>query len=90
MTKKSWDIPNNEKSQGDFGAYVVNLPKQAGISWGSDLSFRWVYVIDLDPNGEAFRSGRVRKVVYFISLSMSNFFMYVDDNREITSSVAAM
>ena len=31
-------------------AYEVELPKSgAGIDWGADLSFRWVYVLNLDP-----------------------------------------
>jgi hypothetical protein len=44
-------------------AFVVDLPQYgSGISWSSDLSFRWVYVQDLDPAGEAFQSALIRKV----------------------------
>ena len=44
-------------------AFSVELPKRgAGISWGSDLSFRWVYVLDLEPTGEAYESGLIQKV----------------------------
>jgi hypothetical protein len=32
--------------------YSVELPKRPGISWGSDLSFRWIYVLDIDSNSE--------------------------------------
>ena len=31
-------------------------------SWGSDLSFRWIYVMDIDPNGEA--AGNVFKGIH--------------------------
>lgn len=41
--------------------YTVELPKASGISWGSDLSFRWIYVQDIDPQGEAMKTGMVRK-----------------------------
>jgi hypothetical protein len=41
--------------------YTVELPKASGISWGSDLSFRWIYVQDVDPQGEAMKTGMVRK-----------------------------
>jgi len=42
------------------------MGKRAGISWGSDLSFRWVYVLDLEPTGEAAQSGIVQKGDYII------------------------
>jgi hypothetical protein len=44
-----------ESEQEEKGlAFSVDLPQYgSGISWSSDLSFRWVYVQDLDPAGEA-------------------------------------
>lgn len=44
-------------------AFSIELPKKgAGISWGSDLSFRWIYVLDMEPTGEAYQSGLIAKV----------------------------
>lgn len=44
-------------------AFSIELPKKgAGISWGSDLSFRWIYVLDMEPTGEAYQSGLITKV----------------------------
>lgn len=42
--------------------YTVELTKRAGISWGSDLSFSWIYVLDLEQSGEASASGQIEKV----------------------------
>ena len=38
-----------------------SMLKILGISWGADLSFRWIYVSDVDPVGEAAQSGLIRK-----------------------------
>jgi S1-C subfamily serine protease len=52
-----------------IGVYIdllfVNLSKnKCDILKGCDLSFRWVYVINLDPQGEAYKSGLVKKGDY--------------------------
>ena len=44
----------------------MELPKRAGINWGTDLSFRWVYVQSLEPNGAASDSGFIEKGDYII------------------------
>ena len=43
-------------------AFTIDLPKRAGINWGSDLSFRWIKVLSMDPNGEAALSNVIQKV----------------------------
>ena len=69
--KKDWHPPPGDtssdpmrSSETNYGntngiAYDVTLSKRAGIDWGADLSFRWVYVTGLDPAGDAFKSGKV-------------------------------
>lgn len=37
----------------------IRLPRALGIDWGTDLSFSFVYVRDLEPTGAAFLSGEV-------------------------------
>jgi ferredoxin len=67
-----WDPPA-ESSSGDEGTstdriYEIELPKRAGIDWGTDLSFKWPYVIGLDEQGEAFKSGLVEKGDYIVGI----------------------
>ncbi|GKY98726.1 hypothetical protein MPSEU_000828900 [Mayamaea pseudoterrestris] len=38
----------------------VRLSRAMGIDWGTDLSFSFVYVRAMDPNGDAYMSKRVR------------------------------
>jgi len=45
----------------DARLYKVRLSRAPGIDWGTDLSFAFVYVRDMDPAGEASLSGKVRK-----------------------------
>ena len=69
--KGKWDPPTADQStSGDNSglAFEVELPKRAGIDWGADLSFRWVKVIGLDPQGEAYKSGLIEKGDYIIGL----------------------
>ena len=42
--------------------YTLELPKAMGVNWGSDLSFRWIFVNSLDESGAAAASGAVKKV----------------------------
>jgi ferredoxin len=43
----------------DDRLYRVRLSRAAGIEWGTDLSFTFVYVRALDPSGDAAASGQV-------------------------------
>jgi ferredoxin len=45
----------------DDRLYRVRLSRATGIDWGTDLSFSFVYVRDLDPTGDAAASGLVQK-----------------------------
>lgn len=45
----------------DNRLYRIRLPRAPGIEWGTDLSFAFVYVRDLDPTGPALMSGQVSK-----------------------------
>ncbi|KAL3945183.1 MAG: hypothetical protein SGBAC_000720 [Bacillariaceae sp.] len=45
----------------DDRLYRIRLPRAPGIEWGTDLSFSFVYVRELDPVGPASMSGRVSK-----------------------------
>lgn len=57
--------------------YTVELPKASGISWGSDLSFRWIYVQDVDPQGEAMKTGMVRKGELMIEMKMMRMVIVI-------------
>lgn len=62
----SEDPSAQEESQGidvseDERLYRIRLPRFPGIEWGTDLSFSFVYVRDLDPTGPASLSGLVQK-----------------------------
>jgi ferredoxin len=45
----------------DDRLYRIRIPRAPGIEWGTDLSFSFVYVRDLDPSGPASMSGSVSK-----------------------------
>ena len=45
----------------DDRLYRIRLPRAPGIEWGTDLSFSFVYVRDMDPAGPASLSGMVQK-----------------------------
>jgi ferredoxin len=70
MAKKEWQPPVAEipGDEGNGVSFEIELPKRAGISWGSDLSFSWVYVLDVEPTGEAAASGMVQKGDYIIGM----------------------
>ena len=55
-----------EEAPSEGISFTLHMPKQAGLSWGSDLSFRWVYVLDVEPTGAAF--GQVQKGDYIIGI----------------------
>ena len=76
LAKKSWAPPPSSSSTDPMPtplgaeaeaaptgvAFTIDLPKRAGINWGSDLSFRWIKVLSMDPNGEAALSNVIQKV----------------------------
>ncbi len=41
--------------------YRVKIPRATGIEWGTDLSFSFVYVRDMEPSGPAFMSKVISK-----------------------------
>lgn len=43
----------------DERLYRIRLPRAPGIEWGTDLSFAFVYVRELEPAGPADMSGRI-------------------------------
>jgi ferredoxin len=45
----------------DDRLYRIRIPRATGIEWGTDLSFSFVYVRDLDPSGPAATSGKINK-----------------------------
>jgi ferredoxin len=45
----------------DERLYRIRIPRAPGIEWGTDLSFSFVYVRDMDPSGYAAISGQVEK-----------------------------
>jgi hypothetical protein len=46
--------------------YTVELPRTAGITWGSDISFRWIYVLEITPQSEAAQCGLIAKGDYIV------------------------
>jgi ferredoxin len=77
MAKNRFSPPSEEDpnkntlspQQSDNGyAFEIELPKRAGIDWGADLSFSWVYVLGLDPQGEAFKSNMIEKGDFIIGV----------------------
>ena len=69
LAKRDFSPPIENSIRNDNEAngllYSVDLPKNAGISWGSDLSFRWIFVRDIDLVGEAAQCGLIKKGVEF-------------------------
>ena len=45
----------------DDRLYRIRISRATGIEWGTDLSFSFVYVRDMDPAGPASLSGQVAK-----------------------------
>jgi ferredoxin len=45
----------------DDRLYRIRLPRAPGIEWGTDLSFTFVYVREIDPSGPALLSGKIEK-----------------------------
>ena len=60
----------NTEEEGDDGRidvslddrlYRIRIPRAPGIEWGTDLSFSFVYVREMDPSGPAAISGQIDK-----------------------------
>lgn len=72
MAKNRFSPPTEQNEilrDSDNGyAFEVELPKGAGIDWGADLSFSWVYVLKLDPQGEAFKCNLIQEGDYVIGI----------------------
>jgi len=47
------------EAENDPWLYNINLSRATGLDFGTDLSFRWVYVRSVEPGGAADRSGEV-------------------------------
>lgn len=76
FAKKNWAPPSSNPITGGFSpistlpqaeangglTYTIEMTKRSGISWGSDLSFRWIYVLDMEQAGEASASQKIEKV----------------------------
>lgn len=68
-TKRDFNPPAEKSNENLNGlVYTVELPRRAGINWGSDISFRWIYVLDLEKSGPADSlNGVIDKGDYIIS-----------------------
>jgi len=70
--KRDWSPPSrkdddSDKSPNESGlTFTVEMGKSSGISWGSDLSFRWIYVLSIEPNSEAAATNLISKGDYII------------------------
>lgn len=68
ILKMTGDGPNNDDAAKESGIdvssdprlYRVRLSRAPGIEWGTDLSFSFVYVRELDPTGDAALSNQVQ------------------------------
>jgi ferredoxin len=93
LNAKNWSPPPEPSKEADnmitneFGGkiYTLELPKRAGINWGTDLSFRWVYVSSLESTGEAAQTGLIEKGDYIIG--MGNQSMIAQDFDFVLTSL---
>ena len=69
----------------DDRSYTVRLSRAAGIEWGTDLSFRFVYVRALEPGGAADQTGVISKGDQLCSIRPLNDL----DDRPATIVVGA-
>ena len=78
LAKRDWSPPKEANdlppsftsttTETNGTVFTLEMSKRSGISWGSDISFRWIYVLDLEPTGEAAQSGVIQKGDYVIQL----------------------
>ena len=99
LAKKNWGPPSANPVGGGYSetssppkadetggmTYTVELTKRAGITWGSDLSFRWIYVLDLEQSGEASASGQIAKVL-LVTASSIHFSLFIIDIHYVSRS----
>lgn len=50
---------NGETEEQDPRLYSVRISRVTGIEWGTDISFAWVYIRELQPSGSAANSGKI-------------------------------
>ncbi|CAM9963068.1 unnamed protein product, partial [Heterosigma akashiwo] len=50
-----------DEGEDDPRLYNINLSRATGIDWGTDLSFRWVYVMNIEPGGAADLTDQIKK-----------------------------
>ena len=86
FAKKEWSPPEDVDSSSPI-TYTVSLPRGAGITWGTDLSFRWVYVMDLDPRGKAKEKG-VKKGDYIIGCGDQDANLIAQDFDFVITSLS--
>lgn len=59
------DTSSNDETRIDTSVdprlYRIKLNRATGIEWGTDLSFSFVYVRDMEPGGYAFMTGKIDK-----------------------------
>lgn len=66
--KRDFNPPAENQNENLNGlVYTVELPRRAGINWGSDMSFRYIYVLDLEKSGSAALNGVIEKGDYIMS-----------------------
>ena len=93
LANSRWEPPKptdgltSDKLEYDSMSYTVEIPKAAGISWGSDLSFRFVYVQDLDEEGAAAATGLIKVGDYIIGCGDTNV-VGLDFNTVLSASIA--
>eukprot|EP00953_Heterococcus_sp_UTEX-ZZ885_P034270 17764-Heterococcus_DN1.PRE.3 len=58
-----------DEEPSDPRLYTALLSRATGIEWGTDLSFRWVYVRSLEPDGSAAMSGLVSRGDQLVSFN---------------------
>lgn len=55
--KESGVVGDQSEAKGDPRLYSVRVSRVTGIDWGTDLSFKWVYVRALEPSGSGAQAG---------------------------------
>lgn len=55
--KESGVVGDQSEGKGDPRLYSVRVSRVTGIDWGTDLSFKWVYVRALEPSGSGAQAG---------------------------------
>lgn len=64
--------------------YRILLPRATGIEWGTDLSFSFVYVRDMEPGAPAFNSNLID-----VGDQICEFRAYGDDEAQVIPLIGA-